>query len=63
MKHYEITGPSAVHPFCFGGSTDPSLDADNEVAPGKAWLDDTDPDAPVLKVRNEADDGWISLGG
>lgn len=43
----------------FYGSTDPSLDAANEVAPRKLWLDTTS--GYELKKRNEADDGWDTI--
>lgn len=62
MRHHDLTGRGAIHPFAFIGATDPSLDADNEVAPGKAWID-TSGDDPVLKVRNATDDGWDTVGG
>lgn len=59
MKHHEITGKDAVHPFAFVQSSDPVADPENEVAPGKAWFD---LDTNRLKIRNDTDDGWIFVG-
>lgn len=57
MRHHDLTGRGAIHPFAFIGSTDPSLDSDNEVDVGKAWID-TSGANPILKYRNATDDGW-----
>lgn len=63
MDHRDLTGASAIHPAFFVGATDPSLDADNHVTADKGWLDTTVPTAPTLKVRNTANDAWISVLG
>lgn len=61
-KHHEITGALAIHPFAFVSATDPSLDPDNEVTAGKAWIDTSGgPGSWALKVRNLANDGWETL--
>jgi hypothetical protein len=56
MRHHDLTGRGAIHPFAFIGATDPALDADNEVTIGKAWIDTSA--GFVLKVRNAGNDGW-----
>lgn len=61
MRHSDLTGYVAVHPFAFIGATDPALDADNEVATGKAWVDTSS--GFVLKVRNSDNDGWDEIAG
>jgi hypothetical protein len=40
------------------GPTDPGA-----IGPGQLWVDSTAPTAPVLKIRNAADDGWLVIGG
>jgi hypothetical protein len=61
MDHRDLTGPAAIHPAFFVSDTDPSLDAANHVGAGKGWLDTSE--APTLKVRNDANDAWITALG
>lgn len=56
MRHNDLTGYVAIHPFAFIGATDPASDPDNEVDTGKAWIDTTS--GFVLKVRNATNDDW-----
>jgi hypothetical protein len=60
-RHRSLTGPAAIHPFAFISDTDPSIDAANGVGPGKAWILESAP--YTMKVRNEANDGWITVLG
>lgn len=59
MKHYNIQPPD-IHPFSFVSDTDPADDVDNDVAAKKIWFDTTD---QRLKLRNDANDDWILVGG
>lgn len=59
LLHQELTGRAAIHPFAFVQSTDPALDATNEVAANKAWIDTSIGNA--LKIRNAANTSWITL--
>lgn len=61
MRHNDLTGYVAIHPFAFIGATDPASDPDNEVSAGKAWIDTST--GFVLKVRNATDDGWDEIAG
>lgn len=63
VRHQDMTGRGAIHPFAFVGATDPALDADNAVGPYKGWLDTTNPSVPVLRVRNAANDAWLTVTG
>lgn len=64
MKHQDITGFMAVHPFAFVGASDPASDPDNEVAANKAWIDTSGGAGNyTLKVRNSSDDGWETISG
>jgi len=56
-KHQDLSGRSAVHPFAFVQSTDPSLDAENDVGPYKAWIDTST--GNTLKIRNAANTDWL----
>lgn len=62
VRHQDMTGRGAIHPFAFVGATDPALDADNAVGPYKGWLDTTNPSVPVLRVRNGTNDAWLTIG-
>jgi hypothetical protein len=46
-----------LHRVAVISDTDPG-----QIAPGRCWLD-TSGSAPVLKVRNLTDDGWLLAGG
>jgi len=61
MRHRDLTGRAAIHPAAFFQDTDPSLDADNHVGPGKWWVDTGSGNA--LKVRNNANSSWITVLG
>lgn len=45
-----------IHLFAYVQPTDPGM-----VGAKKGWVD-TSEDPPILKVRNNTNDGWISLG-
>lgn len=59
MKHQDLTGRGAVHPFAFVQATDPALDPDNAITRRKAWVDTSAGNA--LKIRNETNDGWTTI--
>lgn len=59
MRHSDLTGYVAIHPFAFIGATDPASDPDNEVSAGKAWIDTAL--GFVLKVRNATNDDWVAV--
>lgn len=59
MKHYEITGPAAIHTFCFMQFADPALDPANKVTARKAWLDLNE---ERLKIRDATNAAWIYIG-
>lgn len=61
IKHQDLTGRSAIHPFAFIQNTDPSLVADNAVTAKKAWIDNTNPASPILKVRDDTNTSWITV--
>lgn len=58
--HDESTAPASIHQIDFVGSTDPALDADNHVTAHKRWLD-TSTSPYTQKIRNAANDAWITL--
>lgn len=61
-KHHEPTGKHAAHQPAFVQAIDPSLDPNNEVQFGKAWVDTSGGTGNwVLKIRNEDNDGWETL--
>ena len=45
------------------GPVDPTTIQNIVVLPGFVWADTSDPMDPVVKKRNETDDGWIVTGG
>lgn len=57
-RHYEETPPN-VHQLAFHSETDPALDPDNAVAPGKFWFV---PSLKVLRIRSLDDTQWEFLG-
>lgn len=59
MRHYEITGPAALHQFCYLQNTDPALVPANGVTAGKAWLDTAE---ERLKIRSADNLQWVYLG-
>lgn len=56
-EHHLLVGKFAIHPAAFFQNTDPFLDPDNFVSPGKWWVDSGNGNA--LKVRNEDNDDWV----
>lgn len=59
MRHYDIEGAAAVHPFCYVQATDPALDPDNGVTSQKAWFDTLE---ERVKIRNADNTFWLYLG-
>lgn len=59
MKHHQLTGHSAIHPFAFVQDTDPALDPDNHVTAYKAWIDTSSGNA--LKIRNATNTAWDTI--
>ncbi len=58
-EHHRLTGRFAIHQAAFFQDTDPAIDSDNFVGPGKWWVDSGNGNA--LKMRNDANDGWITI--
>lgn len=58
--HDESVAPDSIHQIDFVGSTDPALDANNQVAAHKRWLD-TSTSPYTQKIRNATNDGWVTL--
>src|SRR5687768_15468465 len=56
--HSAQTGLDLHEPMHYLQSTDPGA-----VGAGKWWLDTTVVTAPILKMRNAADTGWIVVTG
>ena len=54
--HKDLTGDAAIHPAAYVQTDDPGA-----VGAKKLWIDITDPDVPLYKVRNDADDGWDDI--
>lgn len=58
IKHQDLTGRGAVHPFAFVQDTDPTLNPDNHVTAFKAWIDTSSSNA--LKIRNAGNTAWLT---
>lgn len=61
VVHDALTGPDAIHPAAFVGADDPALTPTNQVGPLKLWIDTTTTGAPIVKMRNLANDAWVVL--
>lgn len=59
MRHYDVTGPDAVHEVGFVQPADPLFDSENPLETGMAWYDTTE---GRLKFRNPENNGWLTPG-
>lgn len=56
-RHQDLTGAGAIHQFSYKQSSDPGA-----VGAKKGWIDTTTGPPYALKVRNDADTAWETVG-
>jgi hypothetical protein len=62
-KHRDLGDPANLHVAAYIMATDPALDADNNVTPGKFWVDTSDDPVFTLLKRNAGNTAWDVVAG